>query len=208
MILDNKGFSLFERWRRLLTAVFSVSCAGIILLAGHARPTDERIVTALGVAGAVFVLAGVAGRVWCTAYIGGRKNAELVTKGPYSMTRNPLYFFSFIAGLGICFEFKNVYLIVIYITAFPVYYHYVIMSEEKRLGRLFGGAFEEFKRTTPAFFPNVTRLDLGELPDVSSKLIMRSMMDGMVFLIVLLAAYMFDRYQASGALSAILTGNG
>lgn len=47
----------------------------------------------------VFLLVAALGRVWTSAYISGRKNHELVVNGPYSLTRNPLYFFSFFAYL-------------------------------------------------------------------------------------------------------------
>lgn len=204
MVKDRSGFNFFERYRRFLTAVFLVVGIGFLLMTSHARPSDERAVTALSIAGAVFVLAGVSGRVWCTAYIGGRKNAELVTKGPYSMTRNPLYFFSFLGGLGLCLELKNLYLIAMYIVAFPIYYHYVIMSEERRLDGLFGASFQKYRSSTPAFFPNIAMLDLGDLSDVSTKHVMKNAMDGMVFVLLLIAAYMFDKYQASGAISSLL----
>src|SRR6476660_1715925 len=36
-------------------------------------------------------LGGTALRLWATGYVGGRKRRELVTEGPYSLCRNPLY---------------------------------------------------------------------------------------------------------------------
>ena len=47
------------------------------------------------------VLACVAGRMWSILYVGSKKNSELVTSGPYSITRNPLYFFSTFGAVGI-----------------------------------------------------------------------------------------------------------
>jgi protein-S-isoprenylcysteine O-methyltransferase Ste14 len=53
-----------------------------------------RIHEFLEMAGVSLALLCVAGRMWSSLYIGSRKNRELVTAGPYSITRNPLYFFS------------------------------------------------------------------------------------------------------------------
>src|SRR5438874_6144411 len=54
----------------------------------------------------LILLTAAFGRIWSAAYISGRKNHELVVDGPYSLTRNPLYFFSFLGylGAGLAFE--------------------------------------------------------------------------------------------------------
>ena len=58
----------------------------------------------------VFMLAmGSLGRMWCSLYIAGYKNKKLVTAGPYSMTRNPLYFFSMLGFIGFGFLTKTFY---------------------------------------------------------------------------------------------------
>ena len=55
--------------------------------------------------GLALVVLCITGRLWCILYVGNKKNLELVTRGPYSMTRNPLYFFSTLgaAGIGLMF---------------------------------------------------------------------------------------------------------
>ena len=49
------------------------------------------------------ILVGIAslGRLWCSLYIAGYKTKQLVTEGPYSMSRHPLYFFSLIGAIGV-----------------------------------------------------------------------------------------------------------
>ena len=56
---------------------------------GSAMPFVSSILFLMGA-----VLVGVAsmGRLWCSLYIAGYKTEILVTEGPYSITRNPLYF--------------------------------------------------------------------------------------------------------------------
>jgi len=49
----------------------------------------------------LLLLTACLGRVWCIMYIGGQKNTSVVTAGPYSMVRNPLYVFSFIGAIGL-----------------------------------------------------------------------------------------------------------
>ena len=55
------------------------------------RRTSMRLIE---MAGLVLILVCILGRTWCTLYIGGLKKRELVTAGPYSVVRNPLYVFT------------------------------------------------------------------------------------------------------------------
>ena len=57
--------------------------------------------------GFFFIVFGMAFRAWSAGYI--LKNEELATKGPYELTRNPLYFCSFLLGIGIVIGGNNIY---------------------------------------------------------------------------------------------------
>ena len=80
--------------------------------------------------GFFLVFVAVLGRLWCTLYIGGRKDLDLCQSGPYSLTRNPLYFFSFLGLVGVCLAAQNIVLMIISVVAFLVYYRPVIRNEE------------------------------------------------------------------------------
>lgn len=107
----------------------------------------------LSLAGWILVGAGMSGRIWCGSYISGRKNNDLVVEGPYSISRNPLYFFSFIAGLGVMMVSETLLLPLLFSLLFWGYYPRVIAREEANLRRLHGAAFDAYCERVPRFWP-------------------------------------------------------
>jgi len=105
--------------------------------------------------GVVLVAACVVGRAWSLSYIAGSKKSRLVTTGPYSLCRNPLYFSNMLGavGLGLCTETFTITIVVL--VAFALYYPGVIEREEERLGRLFGAEFESYHNRVSAFVPSL-----------------------------------------------------
>ncbi len=202
-LYDKEGYSIFERRRRPFSALFLIVCMAVVLVTHHSWAPDGLVDRAFDIAGVVLTVIGVSGRLWATMYIGGRKNAELVTDGPYSMCRNPLYFFSFVAGLGVCLEFENLILLTVFVIAFSLYYPFVIRSEERRLEGLFGAGFAPFKENIPAFFPKFKGLRFGS-PVYSPKLLWKNFWDGSIFLFFIPAAIIVELLHESGVLPVYL----
>jgi protein-S-isoprenylcysteine O-methyltransferase Ste14 len=103
--------------------------------------------------GVFLVGIGTLGRVWGSLYIAGRKRSELVTEGPYSICRNPLYFFSLVGALGIGFTTQTLLVPLIILMAFSLYYPLVIKKEEIQMARLHGAMFETYRQKVPRFIP-------------------------------------------------------
>ncbi len=63
----------------------------------------------MSILGFVLVVFGSFGRIWASLYIEGNKTKNLITAGPFSMVRNPLYFFSLIMLIGFSLALKAIY---------------------------------------------------------------------------------------------------
>jgi hypothetical protein len=96
---------------------------------------------------------GAFGRLWCSLYIAGYKNNTLISEGPYSLCRNPLYFFSFIGAIGVGLSMGNLTVPVMIVAGFAIYYPLVVSGEEARLTEIHGERFQNYRNNTPAFFP-------------------------------------------------------
>lgn len=115
--------------------------------------TSPLVAAALFGLATVLVAIAALGRLWCSLYIAGYKTKSLVTDGPYSMCRNPLYFFSLLGAIGIGLATETLTIPLIILVAFAAYYPGVIRGEERTLKGRHGADFSTYIATVPRFFP-------------------------------------------------------
>lgn len=143
-----------EKYRIILSRIAAIAILFFLLTTESVWETrNEKVTFFLFLAGMILVGIASLGRMWCSLYIAGYKDDKLVTDGPYSLCRNPLYFFSMIGVLGIGCATETLTFPILFILLFALYYPFVIKSEERRLGQLFGAAFDRYTKKIPAFFP-------------------------------------------------------
>jgi protein-S-isoprenylcysteine O-methyltransferase Ste14 len=93
-------------------------------------------------------------RWWATLFIGGRKDLELVTVGPYSMCRNPLYLGTLLMTLSVGVFLQSLSLILATCVVALGYVLITVPIEEQKLANLYGPAFDNYRRRVPCLFPN------------------------------------------------------
>ncbi|MFD2237613.1 methyltransferase family protein [Aureimonas populi] len=104
--------------------------------------------------GVLLIFVAILGRAWSILYIGGRKTRDLVATGPYSVTRNPLYFFSFMALAGLGAQTGSFAIILVLLAAAWAIFLPVVHREEAALGEAHGRRFETYRASVPRFLPN------------------------------------------------------
>ena len=109
------------------------------------------------VLGFFLVMLGGFGRIWASLYIEGFKTKTLVKEGPYSMVRNPLYFFSLMMFIGLCLAIKSVPISIALITIFALFHIPTILNEEKILLNAHDETYREYYNSTPRLFPNILK---------------------------------------------------
>jgi protein-S-isoprenylcysteine O-methyltransferase Ste14 len=135
--------------------------------------------------GVALVLLCVVGRMWSVLYIGSKKNRELVTAGPYSVTRNPLYFFSMIGAVGVGLFVGS--LVLAFILGGAAFFVLVVTAgrEAKHLEALFGERYRDYAQKTPMFWPSPLLYRDAEEVAFSPAALRRTFLDGLVFITVL-----------------------
>ena len=89
---------LTRRWRRWV-AHNRVRVTIIVILIYVAFSNPHWSGLAVGV---ILIIMGQAARFWGAGYL--EKNVKLARGGPYRLVRHPLYFGSFLMGLGLAFS--------------------------------------------------------------------------------------------------------
>ena len=126
----------------------------VALTQSHWELHHENVATFLFSTGLGLAAIGATGRIWCSFFISGRKDGKLVTEGPYSISRNPLYVFSCIGLVGVGLSTETLTYPLLFLVIFGLYYPGIMAREERRLEELFGESFRQYRQRVPRFWPN------------------------------------------------------
>ena len=139
-----------QQWQRKIIVVAAAAVGDRALMAMRpVSPEGAYWHEAVERSGIFLILVGILGRTWCAMYIGGNKLNRLVTEGPYSLTRNPLYVFSAIAAFGLGAQLGSVVFALICAAATLAIFALVISHEERALAERFPGEFARYKARVP-----------------------------------------------------------
>jgi protein-S-isoprenylcysteine O-methyltransferase Ste14 len=200
---DRIELSRYQR-RRRLSIFIAIICLSALLLFTHHAWTHPLISFSIRSIGIVLIAFGILGRMWSTLYIGGRKSNAVVTEGPYSIMRNPLYFFSSIAALGVGAQTGSIIMAILVGLLCVVAFLIVIKREETFLSDAFGEPYANYCARVPRFFPRFSLFQDPESVTVLTKLVYRTLADGLVFYVAVPLLLLVDYAQTAGWLPVFL----
>lgn len=146
----------------------------------------------------------IVGRAWCSLYIGGRKKAEIVDRGPYSISRNPLYVFSFIGAFGVGAQTGSVTLALLFLAVTFAVFWFTVRREEAWLTEAFGAPYLAYVARTPRFGPDFSKWkDEGTL-EIRPRFFLTTLRDGLVFLLAVPLFESIEKLQSIGWLAPLL----
>lgn len=195
---DKNGLGRYQEMRRLVLAVMIAAMFAALLFGQSIFPPDTHIHEAIEMLGILMIFLGIVGRLWATLYIGGRKSGEVVTGGPYSMTRNPLYVFSTLAAAGVGAQMGSIVATVGFAVLCAAAFHVVILREERFLEATFGDDFRAYVARVPRFFPRLSLYQEGDTGKFVPRTLLTTLLDGLVFLVALPVFELIDYAQKSG----------
>jgi protein-S-isoprenylcysteine O-methyltransferase Ste14 len=148
--------------------------------------------------GLIFVC--ISGRTWCSLYIGGRKTAQLVTTGPYSVSRNPLYVFSIIGAAGVGAQLGAVSVSLLAAACAWMVHMLVVKQEERLLLSEHGEVYAKYLAEVPRFLPRFARWKDVAVLEVLPRTVVRTYVDACMFLAAIPVAEGIDILHNAGML--------
>ena len=202
---DNSPVAMarYQRRRRGVIGVAILVLACVFLFARSSQP--EHVQAFLETAGILLIVTGIVGRLWSILYIGGQKSATVIDKGPYSVTRNPLYFFSSIAAAGVGALTGSVVATILFGMLCALAFLVVIWREEDYLRANLGAAYVDYLQRVPRFFPD-PRL-YADLPQgtFSPQVLRQTLLDGLVFFLAVPLIHLVDWLQQKAFVPVLFT---
>lgn len=173
-----------QRRRKTVLRAVALVCGLLLLVTDSGwRLPNPTVFSWLQRCGLLLILVCMFGRSWCTLYIGGRKKRELITAGPYSVVRNPLYVFTLVGVTGVGLLAGSIVVGLAFGALALLVFHTVTRQEETFLADAFGGSFAAYAARVPRFWVRPSAWQ--DVPEVvaSPKLVLRTFLDASLFLL-------------------------
>lgn len=162
---------------------------GVVLLLALLAISDSswrvgwpRVHRAIQWSGLLMILTCILGRTWCALYIGGQKQRRLVTKGPYSVVRNPLYLFTLFGTAGIG-ALSGSLVMALACAGFATWvFLSVVRQEEQFLLAAFPDEFRAYAERVPRLMPRFSGWQDADQLVVQPRLVHRTFLDASLFL--------------------------
>ncbi|MBD9528618.1 isoprenylcysteine carboxylmethyltransferase family protein [Paracoccus sp. PAR01] len=152
----------------------------------------------LHLAGTLCVFAAVLGRFWAILYIGGRKNADVMRDGPYSLCRHPLYLFSTLGVVGFGLLLQSLTLAIGFGGAALLVLSQTARAEERFLRGKFGEAYAEYQSQVPMILPRLSGFHTRREVTFRTDTLRRNLFDALVFLTALPLAEVINWLHSNG----------
>jgi len=186
----------------LLTALVAL---GAMFVFGASKWSEGHSVhEAVEWAGIALIFICIFGRSWCSLYIGGRKNSELVTLGPYSICRNPLYTFSIIGAFGVGAQLGSVTISLLTGLIAWLVFQIVIRHEEQVLLSAHDDSYRDYFGRVPRLLPRPSLWRNIDKFEISSSRVAMTFFDACIFLLAIPLAETFEYLQGSGFIPVLL----
>lgn len=199
-----KHLSTVQVQRRTTLGVYGVFLVCLVPFIGSAAAPESWPHETVEWIGLVLIAAALLGRCWCILYLGGRKGAELMDQGPYSISRNPLYWFSMIAVTGIGAQSGSLLLGPIMALFVYAVFKNVIEEEERLLRKVFGPRFDDYCARVPRFGPRFAGWKSDEHLTVSMSGLWNTLRDALPYFLAIPLFELIEWGQISGWLPVLI----
>ena len=178
---------------------------GFIFIAiGQARsPNGDDLHELAETIGLILIVLSIFGRTWCAIYLGDREGREVVTRGPYSICRHPMYSFAILGSVGVGAQVGSFVIgLVCGFIAWLILQRFAT-REETALEAEFGSLYQRYAERVPRFIPKVSLWQDVDVVEVWPRTVMLAFINAAVFLIAIPIAEGVEYLHDIGALRAI-----
>lgn len=126
-----------------------------VLVVAVTRPAFEETSwgTLLRIIALLCLYVAIVGRAWCSLYIGHPETPKVVARGPYSVSRNPVFLFTLLGAFGLGALTGSLVLAFGALGLAAAIFWPVVLREEQNRQALFSEDYAEYCTRTPRFWP-------------------------------------------------------